>query len=131
MPTIGSITKTIRINPRDLEVIERIMEEENTSWSGAIHKLIADEGVHPTKKSLEDETLGEIGSMANFFGMTLGDFLNGVLEGLNEGYLTVNNKRVEGIPNIQIDEFLDVCHERGLEAQKTLDKMTKTLRNGK
>lgn len=38
MPTVGSITKTIRINPKDLEIIERLMED-GTSWSGAIHKL--------------------------------------------------------------------------------------------
>lgn len=42
MPTIGSITKTIRIAPRDLEVIEGLMKD-GTSWSGAIHKLCAGE----------------------------------------------------------------------------------------
>ena len=48
MPTVGSITKTIRINPRDLEVFEKLMED-GTSWSGAIHKLC--EGVPKTEKT--------------------------------------------------------------------------------
>ena len=68
MPTIGSVTKTVRIAPRDLEVINGLMAD-GTSWSGAIHKLC--EGV-PAKISEKsgltpNKDLEEIDSMAKFF----------------------------------------------------------------
>ena len=50
MPTLGSITKTIRINPKDLEIIEELMKD-GTSWSGAIHKLCEGVPKAETEKS--------------------------------------------------------------------------------
>ncbi len=131
MPTIGSITKTIRINPSDLEVIEGIMKKEKTSWSGAVHKIIEDGGVHPKAEAIKTETMKEITEMAHFFNVTVDDFMNGVLSGLTEGNLTVEKGMVVGTPKMQLDEFIDACHERGLEPQETLDRTTVTLRRGK
>ena len=131
MPTIGSITKTIRIAPRDLEVIERLMAD-GTSWSGAIHKLC--EGV-PTKISEKsgltpNKDLEEIESMAKFFGMNGGDMLKGVCDGLMDGNLTVENGKVVGVPEVNLDNFKEACHEKGIDLQKALDKAAQSIRRG-
>lgn len=48
MPTIGSITKTIRFSPTDLGIIEDLMRKENTTFNNAVH-LLVENGVHPKK----------------------------------------------------------------------------------
>ena len=131
MPTIGSVTKTVRIAPRDLEVINALMAD-GTSWSGAIHKLC--EGV-PTKISEKsgltpNKDLEEIDSMAKFFGMDGGELLKGVCDGLMDGNLTVENGKVVGVPEINLDNFKDACHEKGIDLQKALDKATQSIRRG-
>lgn len=132
MPTIGSVTKTVRIAPRDLEVINGLMAD-GTSWSGAIHKLC--EGV-PTKISEKsgltpNKDLEEIDSMAKFFGMDGGDLLKGVCAGLMDGNLTVENGKVVGVPEIDLDNLKEACHERGIGMQEAIDKTVKNLRSGK
>lgn len=132
MPTIGSITKTVRIAPRDLEVINGLMED-GTSWSGAIHKLC--KGV-PTKISetpglTPNKDLEEIESMAKFFGMDGVEFINKVCDGLTDGSLTVEGGKVIGVPEIDLTELEDACHERGISVQEAIDKTVKTLRSGK
>ena len=131
MPTIGSVTKTIRIAPRDLEVINGLMAD-GTIWSGAIHKLC--EGV-PTKISEKsgltpNEDLEEIDSMAKFFGMDGGELLKGVCDGLMDGNLTVENGKVVGVPEVNLDNFKEACHEKGIDLQKALDKATQSIRRG-
>lgn len=44
MPSVGAITKTIRLNAEDREYIESLMLGENLTWSGAIHKVISERG---------------------------------------------------------------------------------------
>ena len=131
MPTIGSVTKTIRIAPRDLEVINGLMAD-GTIWSGAIHKLC--EGV-PTKISEKsgltpNKDLEEIDSMAKFFGMDGGELLKGVCDGLMDGNLTVENGKVVGVPEVNLDNFKEACHEKGIDLQKALDKATQSIRRG-
>lgn len=131
MPTIGSVTKTVRIAPRDLELINGLMAD-GTSWSGAIHKLC--EGV-PTKISEKtgltpNKDLEEIDSMAKFFGMDVGDLLKGVCAGLMDGNLTVENGKVVGTPDLELENFKEACHDMGVEPQKILDKAAQGVRRG-
>lgn len=132
MPTIGSVTKTVRIAPRDLEVINALMAD-GTSWSGAIHKLC--EGVPtkiPEKSGLTpNKDLEEIDSMAKFFGMDGGELLKGVCDGLMDGNLTVENGKVVGVPEVNLEKLEEACHERGIGMQEAIDKTVKNLRSGK
>ncbi len=135
MPTIGSITKTVRINAEDLAIIEKIMTDEKVSWSGAIHFLVGNRGT-PSKKSQKSEAspnndLKEVESMAKFFGMDVGDLLKGVCAGLMDGNLTVENGKVVGVPEIDLDNLKEACHERGIGMQEAIDKTVKNLRSGK
>lgn len=131
MPTIGSVTKTVRIAPKDLEVINGLMAD-GTSWSGAIHKLC--EGV-PTGKPQEsansNNDLSEIESMANFFRMGLDEFLKGVCDGLMDGSLTVEGGKVVGVPLVNLEGLEEACHERGISMQDAIDKTVKTLRGNR
>ena len=124
MPTIGSITKTIRINPSDLEIIEKIMAD-GTSWSGAIHKLI--EGCTQTPKESSNP---EMEKMAGLFHITVEEMMAGILAGLDSGSLTVESGKVKGVPEYSLDNFLDACHDLNLDPQKTLDKVAGMIRKG-
>lgn len=128
MPTIGSITKTIRINPADLAVIERIMAD-GTSWSGAIHRLCSEKGTpveNPYK--LDTDILKDLDTMARFGGGSVGEIVRMLDEGLNNGSLILGANRIEGKPPINLDRFLERCREVGADPQKVLDKATGGIR---
>lgn len=134
MPTIGSITKTVRINAEDLAVIEKIMADEKVSWSGAIHFLVGNRGT-PSKKSQKSEAspnndLKEVESMANFFGLTLNEMLSKICEGLTDGTLTIENGKIVGTPDLELENFKEACHDMGVEPQKILDKAAQGVRRG-
>ena len=96
MPSQGSITKTIRLNAEDRERIERIMEEDGVSWSGAIHKVIAESvprkkegssrGCTPKKEEGEvhqimgEEARADLEQMCRVSGLTLGRFMEYIRE---------------------------------------------------
>lgn len=128
MPTVGSVTKTIRINPSDLAVIEGLMAD-GTSWSGAIHKLCG--GVPIKRDAPKNDSLKDIEAMAGLLGMKTEELLSAVCEGLNDGSLTVDGGAVRGVPELDLSDFEDACHERGIRPQDALDRTTKTLRSGR
>lgn len=132
MPTIGSVTKTVRIAPRDLEVINGLMAD-GTSWSGAIHKLCEGVPIKISEKSglTPNKDLEEIDSMAKFFKMDGRELLKGVCDGLMDGNLTVENGKVVGVPEVNLEKLEEACHERGIGMQEAIDKTVKNLRSGK
>lgn len=138
MPTIGSITKTVRINPNDLEVIEGIMKSEGVTWSGAVHTLAENyqksensEGT-PTKedgcKPLgKPEDIENIRQMGGFFGFDVEGMIHLLSEGLEGGYITVKEGKLAGEIDLNLEDFYDVCHDKGIEPQKAIDKMVSML----
>ena len=85
MPTLGSITKTIRINPKDLEVIEGLMED-GTSWSGAIHKLCQNAVNHSNHADLE--------VMCGYLGVSEGEFIRMVSEAVVNGEIVYEDGKL-------------------------------------
>lgn len=81
MPTIGSITKTVRIAPRDLEIINGLMED-GTSWSGAIHKLC------------ERKSTTKLGEYAELFGSTEGELVDLIVKAFEDGDILYDGKRL-------------------------------------
>lgn len=138
MPTIGSVTKTIRIAPRDLEVIEGLMAD-GTSWSGAIHKLCSENrgsevGTPEKSKKISEASpkeLEEIESMAVFWGISADELLKGVYAGLEDGNLTYEGRKIVGVPELELENLYDVCHERGIEPQTAINKLVTDMRKGK
>lgn len=129
MPSIGSITKTIRINAEDLAVIEELMAREGLSWSGAIHKIISDRAGTPIglPYGIEMEYLDDLATMVGFGCESVGEIIRMVDDGLNDGSLLLANGKIVGTPVINIDGFLEACHDAGADPQKVLDKATKGI----
>lgn len=82
-------------------------------------------GLTPSKE------VKEIESMAVFFGFTLDEMLKMIYEGLNDGYLTVEDGKIVGLPEVDLDNLKEACHERGIGMQEAIDKTVKNLRSGK
>lgn len=82
-------------------------------------------GLTPSKE------VKEIESMAVFFGFTLDEMLKMIYNGLNDGYLTVEDGKIVGLPEVDLDNLKEACHERGIEMQEAIDKTVKNLRSGK
>lgn len=81
-------------------------------------------GLTPSKE------VKEIESMAVFFGFTLDEMLKKIYEGLNDGTLTIENGRIVGIPDLELENFKEACHDMGVEPQKILDKAAQGVRRG-
>lgn len=136
MPTIGSITKTVRINPNDLEVIEGIMKSEGVTWSGAVHTLAENyqKSGTPTKEDESEcnpqgkpEDIENIRQMGSFFGFDVEGMIHLLSEGLEGGYITVKEGKIAGEIDLDLEDFYDVCHDKGIEPQKAIDKMVSML----
>lgn len=140
MPSQGSITKTIRLNAEDKEIIERIMEEEGVSWSGAIHKVIA-EGV-PRRKGvrerectpekdvpqiMSEETRADLEQMCRVSGLTLGRFMEYIRVLFNDGKIYVDGLTVKTRGDYDLRYLVDVCHRLNIDPQEMINKLANSL----
>lgn len=143
MPTIGSITKTIRINAEDLQVFERLMAD-GTSWSGAVHQLCSGEKSESVgtpenpekslpngkKMNISDEDYAEFSSMVGFMGGER-EFFHSLVGFLSEGSIAFErNEYVIKDLSLSTDEFKEVCKDMGKDPQNVLNEATKRLKRG-
>lgn len=140
MPTIGSITKTIRINPKDLEVIESLMAD-GTSWSGAIHKLCEGTPINTaeipkkdekaekssTSKRVYPKELEELLSYAPLFRMTEEEYVSKLKEAIDNGVLMEENGKFIGVCQYDMSVLEEKCKQSGMSVQGVIDKMTKMI----
>ena len=118
---------------RMVEGLCELLESGKITFDGENLKV---EGVY-TEKSEKNSGLTpskevkEIESMAVFFGFTLDEMLKMIYNGLNDGYLTVENGKIVGLPEVDLDNLKEACHERGIGMQEAIDKTVKNLRSGK
>ncbi len=118
MPTAGSITKTIRINPRDLEIIEEIMKD-GTTWSGAIHRLC--EGV-PQIKVERPEYEHRLRQNGAPYGLTGEELALKLLDSMDSGEIVYENGSFRAESKYDFEKFITACGERGVPVQKMIDK---------
>lgn len=134
MPSLGSITKTVRINQADLGVIEEIMSRERVSWSGAVHYLCANVGYTP-KKNNQEGVLGEEWAdtlrMLELWGIPLSDFLQMLHEALENGEISLDGGRIVTKDSLDLERLYDACHEKGIDPQDAIDKTVKMIGGGK
>lgn len=142
MPKLNTTVKSVRIDNDKLAELEgRLGGKTINAWlNEQIECYLSggkgDKGVNPQKNSEKtgltpNKDLEEIDSMAKFFGMEGGDLLKGVCAGLMDGNLTVENGKVVGVPEIDLENLKEACHERGIGMQEAIDKTVKNLRSGK
>lgn len=148
MPSVGAITKTIRLNREDRAIVEELMLGENLSWSGAIHKLINGEnkksivGGTPqgkdckprgkenqgNRQDLMDRAVErDIGEMCKASGITTHDFYRSVCELFNEGQLGVEGEKVKCVGKYNMGDFENVCYKLHTKPEEMLEKLTRSL----
>lgn len=141
MPSVGSITKTIRINAEDKEYLEKMMDERGLTWSGVVHQIVSERGT-PTKKEsipkgtplenrqdLMDKAVErDIGSMCKLSGISTHDFYRGICELWNKGYVCIEDGKVKSKGEWKMDKFEEMCHIMHENPQSVIDKIAKGLR---
>lgn len=134
MPTNGSITKTVRINPSDLAVIEEIMQD-GISWSGAVHKVISEyqspkkgeKSVGTPLPDVPENVHRDNATMAAFGLMTYSELIIALNKGLNDGTLKIEDKRIVGQTEIDLSAFYEVCHEKNIKPEEAIKKCVMML----
>lgn len=127
MPTIGSITKTIRINPRDLEIIEGLMKD-GTTWSGAIHKLCM--GVPASRSSSEDsEVMHRMKQNGAAYGLSGDELGNRLMDAMDSGAITYEDGEFRAVSEEEYDlsGLKEACHDKGVPIQKMIDKLVQMV----
>lgn len=118
---------------RMVEGLCELLESGKITFDGENLKV---EGVYTEKSEKKsgispNKDLEEIESMAKYFGMSTEEVLKGIYNGLNDGYLTVEDGKIVGLPEVDLDNLKEACHERGIGMQEAIDKTVKNLRSGK
>ena len=137
MPTIGSITKTIRINPRDLEVIEELMRD-GTTWSGAIHKLCEgvptitkeeSKGVPETKHQISEEVYRDISTMCDCYKVATEDFFEQIRRKMEIGEIDIEGGEVvfRKFSGVDTERFENACAEKGVDPNKMMERATQMV----
>ena len=129
MPTNGSITKTVRINPSDLAVLEEIMQD-GLSWSGAVHKVISEYGSPKKGEKSVGTPLSDVpesvhrdnAAMALFGQMTYSEMIVLLNTELNDGRLRIESGEIVGQNSLDLNEFYDVCHEKNIRPEDAIKK---------
>lgn len=146
MPSAGSITKTIRFSPEDREKVESLMESENLTWGGAIHKLISGQGTPqngyqktrentksvyqgtPRRQDLMDKAVeDDINQMCRLTGISTHDFYRGVSELWSAGKLEIEGEKVRSNGEYDVKHFEEACYRAHIGPQEAIDKLTRSL----
>lgn len=144
MPTLGSITKTVRINADDLRVFEDIMRKNGLSWSGAVHYLVERMGIPqrqekisscvPQKSQKEvDEGVPDnpLLLLSGELHIPYETFCSEIIKLTDSGELMEERGRmVVHESGLKVEEYLKVCKDIGKDAQKCLDGFTDSLMKG-
>lgn len=130
MPSIGSITKTVRFYAEDLEQIEGLVAEGMT-FSGAVHRLISENsGKSVGTPSKIEEIIEEFDEMASCSGISLDDLVSGLFTLLEDGSITIENGVLSAGTSSWASEFESVCHDLCIPVEKAADGAIKALKRG-
>lgn len=140
MPTIGSVTKTIRFNPSDLGIIEDIMKKEDTTFNNAVHLLIEnggtpknqpkiDRGTPEIKEKTEKRGTPKgnyelIDEMANLMRVSTEKLLDDIKGLLEEGNLYYSNGK---LVNPRYEEFERLCELKKQDADKMINNVVRQM----
>lgn len=112
MPTIGSITKTIRFSPADLEKIESLKKKEDTTFNNAVHLLMNQAGVPLKNKDYES-----IEEMAVLMKVTPEKILSDIRELIEEGDLYYSDGK---LINPRYEDFEQLCETKKQDPDKVI-----------
>lgn len=149
MPTIGSMTRTIRFNPSDLGVIEDIMKKEDVSFNNAVHLIIeragtpqngsksatgtpqneekSTNGVHPKEENVctpKRDNYDLIAEMATLMRVDIDKVLRDIRELLESGELYYSNGTLR---YSRYEEFENLCEAKHVSVEKVLLKVMREI----
>lgn len=140
MPTIGSVTKTIRFNPSDLGIIEDLMKKEDTTFNNAVHLLIESGGTPKNQPKIDrgtpkiEEKTEERGTpkgnyelideMANLMRVPTEKLLDDIKELLEEGTLYYSNGK---LVNPRYEEFERLCEVKKQDADRMITNVVRQM----
>lgn len=126
MPTIGSITKTVRINAESRRYLERIMEENGLTWSGAVNYVC---GVVENRQDLMDKAVErEIKGKCEENGISTHDFFRGINELWKKKKLEIDGYKVVSLGDYELHAFEEACYILNCHPQNVIDRMTAKLK---
>lgn len=131
MPSVGSITKTIRLSPIDREYIESLMLERGLTWSGAVHYVISGgtRSEEEIVQSLMDKAVYRgIKKKCKAEGISTHDFFRGVLELWEKGKIEIVDGKVRSNGEWRMKEFETACYKIGKLPQEVIDAVTRGLK---
>ena len=127
--------KTKTVSARIPNEVADEMEKRLKAESYSLRELITDYAngrsvnTEKSEKNLFPEgAVKEIGLMANYFGVGVDELFDAIFTGLEEGYLSMENGKVIGVPEIDLDEFKEACKDIGAEPETVLKKAVASLR---
>ena len=129
MPSIGSMTKTVRFYADDLEKIDELVRDGAT-FSGAVHQLIEKSDGSMGVPSKIMGIIGEFDEMASCCGMTTEELVGGLLTMLEEGEIVIEGGRLmPSMPDWAL-ELENACHEKGVDTKDVAGKVVVALKRG-
>ena len=130
MPKLNTTVKSVRIDNDKLEELEkRLGGRSINSWlNEQIVEYLTGKPQKTEKNLFPEGAVKEIGLMANYFGVGVDELFDAIFTGLEEGYLSMENGKVIGVPEIDLDEFKEACKDIGAEPEAVLKKAVASLR---
>ena len=133
----------LRINAETREKLEKEAEKAKISLSQHIRNIISGEKEENSvlqnqnyedglsKWGINEEYLADLSTMAGFMGGSVGEMIRLLDEAVNEGAITYEGGKYIGVPEYDLSNLEEACHERGIGMQEAIDKTVKNLRSGK
>ena len=140
MPSIGSVTRTIRFNASDLGIIEDVMKKEDTSFNNAVHLLISRPGTPEKDEKTancvpqneektakvgtpkDDSSLDSIREMASLMMVPMESLMEAIKDALENGTLYYSNGKLY---DPTYEEFERACV--GRNKTKILESVIRSL----
>ena len=122
-----------RLPVETVEEIEKRLKKEGLTLRELLESY-AEGGVYTKnepkgeiKPQEKPEDIENIRQMGSFFGFDVEGMIHLLSEGLEGGYITVKEGKLAGEIDLDLEDFYDVCHDKGIEPQKAIDKMVSML----
>lgn len=127
MPTAGSKTYAARVRSGDIEKLEEQLQ--GISFSEWTRQRIQNSGKSEglPLSDVPERVHRDNATMASFGQMTYSELIIALNEGLNDGSLEIEGKRIVGQSKIDLSEFYDVCREKNIEPEEAMKRCVAML----
>lgn len=141
MPKLNTTVKSVRIDNEVWEELNERLDCTFNEWAnGVITDFLEGKPLIPNGKvNSESEPEGKpfevddectidpadyenLRQMGSFLGYTPREMVHMLAVGLEKGTVTIRDGQIVGQTDLNLDALEEVCHEKGLEMQKAIDK---------